>query len=295
MAQRKGAEMIATEIEKLPQYQQTMERLEDAKHKTGSGKDYWLAREINLILGYPQWREFEDVIERAKNACVGAKIAVANHFGPTHKMVEVGSGARRQVDDYFLSRAACYFIAMNGDPAKAEIAAAQAYFAIQTRRMEMADQRAADQQRLDMRDKVTESFKKVSGVAQDAGVVRQGIFHDARYRGLYGMSLRDVKRKKGVGEKENLLDRAGALELSANDFQMLLAAEVITTKGVRGEAAAITINERVGKEVRATMAKEGATLPDSLPIEPPIAEVRKRLAKGDKPQIEPPKAGDSST
>jgi DNA-damage-inducible protein D len=119
-----------TEIEKLPQYQETMEKLEAVKHQTAGGKDYWRAREINLILGYPQWREFEEVIDRAKSACAGAKIPIDNHFGPTHKMVEVGSGAKRQVDDYFLSRAACYFVAMNGDPSKPEIAAAQAYFAI---------------------------------------------------------------------------------------------------------------------------------------------------------------------
>jgi DNA-damage-inducible protein D len=282
--------MNSTEIEKLPQYQETMARLEAVKRQTSSGKDYWLAREINGVLGYPQWREFGDVIERAKNACAAANISASNHFGPTHKMVEVGSGAKREVDDYFLSRAACYFIAMNGEPSKPEIAAAQAYFAIQTRRMELADQRAADEQRLGMRDKVTESFKKISGVAQDAGVVRQGIFHDARYRGLYGMPLRDVKRRKGVSDKENLLDRAGALELSANDFQMLLAAEVITTKGIKGEAAAVVVNERVGKEVRETMRKEGATLPENLAVEPPIAVVRKRLAKDAAPSIEPPKS-----
>lgn len=288
--------MDSQEIEKLPEYQATMDRLEVLKHKTDTGKDYWRAREINGILDYPTWREFEAVIERAKNACEGAGLPVANHFVLTHNMMEVGKGAQRQGDDYFLSRAGCYFIAMNGHPSKAAVAAAQAYFAIQTRRMEIADEKAKanqqlemDRQRLDMREKVTESFKKVAGVAQDAGVVRQGIFHDARYRGLYGMSLRDVKRKKGVGEKENLLDRAGALELSANDFQMLLAAEVIATKGIKGEAAAISVNERVGKEVRATMKKEGATLPESLPIEPPISEVRKRIAMDTTAAVEGPK------
>jgi DNA-damage-inducible protein D len=287
--------MNSQELEKLPEYQATMEKLEVVKHTTSTGKDFWRAREINVILGYPAWREFEAVIERAKTACEGAQLPAANHFVPTHTMMEVGKGAQRQGDDYFLSRAGCYFIAMNGHPSKPEIAAAQAYFAIQTRRMEIADQRAADQQRLDMREKVTESFKKVAGVAQDAGVVRQGIFHDARYRGLYGMPLRDVKRKKGVSEKENVLDRAGALELSANDFQMLLAAEVISTKGIQGEAAATSINERVGRQVRETMKKEGATLPESLPIEPPIAEVRKRLAKDSPAAIEGPKTNEPST
>jgi DNA-damage-inducible protein D len=283
------------EIEKLPEYQSTMDSLEAVKHKTADGKDFWRAREINVILGYPTWREFEGVIERAQTACAVANIPPANHFVLTHNMMEVGRGAQRQGDDFFLSRAGCYFIAMNGLPSKPAIAAAQAYFAIQTRRMEIADKRVADQKRLEMRDKVTASFKKISAVAQDAGVVRQAIFHDARYRGLYGMPLRDVKRKKGVSDKENLLDRAGALELSANDFQMLMAADIIATKGIRGESAATAVNQRVGAEVRTTMLKEGATLPENLPVEPPIAVVRKRLAKDvPAPAIEPPKNGAST-
>lgn len=287
--------MDTAEIEKLPEYQATMQRLEAVKRKTTGGKDYWRAREIHEILGYPTWARFEDVIARAKAACAGASMAVEHHFAQTSIMMEVGKGARRQGNDYFLSRGACYLVAMNGEPSKPEIAAAQVYFAVQTRRMENADQAAADRQRLDMREKVTESFKKISGVAQDAGVVRQGIFHDARYRGLYGMPLRDVKRRKGVNDKENLLDRAGALELSANDFQMLLAADVITTKGIKGEAAAVVVNERVGKEVRETMRKEGATLPEDLPVEPPIAVVRKRLAKDTPRAIEAPKTDGTST
>jgi DNA-damage-inducible protein D len=247
--------MESTEIEKLPEYQATMQRLEAVKRKTDTGKDYWHARDIHDILGYPTWAKFEDVIARAMTACAVAKLPVENHFARTGKMVELGSGGHRELVDHYLSRAGCYFVAMNGDPSKPEIAAAQAYFAIQTRRMEIADEMAAQQQQLDadrkrleMRNKVSASFKKISAVAQDAGVERQGIFHDARYRGLYGMPLRDVKRKKGVGDKENLLDRAGALELSANDFQMLMAADIIATNGIRGEAAATALNERVGKK-----------------------------------------------
>ena len=109
------------------------------------------------------------------------------------------------------------------------------------------------------------------------------------------MPLRDVKRKKGLSEKENILDRAGALELSANDFQMNLAAEVISTKNIRGEAAAIAVNQRIGAEVRETMRKEGAPLPESLPIEPPISEARKRLGKESKATLPPPKSTSSST
>lgn len=190
-------------------------------------------------------------------------------------------------------RVRCH-IAMNGDPTKPAIAAAQAYFLVQTHRMEIEEQRSADQQRLDMRNKVTESFKRIAGVAQDAGVVRQAIFHDARYRGLYGLPMREVKKRKGIKDKENLLDRAGSMELSANDFQMNLAAEVIATKGIKGEPEAIALNQRIGHEVRETMRKEGATLPENLPVEPPISEVRKRLAKVSKAAVEK-KSSDPST
>lgn len=274
---------MSGELTNSPAYQSTMQRLELLKHTTEEGTEYWLAREINTTLGYPHWREFEGLTSRAKDALRNNGIDPSHHFVLTHKLMEGGKGAQREVEDYFLSRSACYLIAMNGEPSKPEIAAAQAYFAIQTRKMEQTEQRNADQQRLDMREKVTESFKRVSGVAQDAGVVKQGLFHDARYRGLYGMPLKDVKRTRGIGDKENVLDRAGALELSANDFQMNLAAEVIKTRGIQGEAAAIAVNLKVGEQVRNTMKKEGSTLPEKLPVEPPISQVRKRIAAETKP------------
>src|SRR5271157_4236976 len=124
----------------------------------------------------------------------------------THKMMEVGKGAQRQGDDYFLSRAACYLIAMNGDPSKPQIAAAQAYFAIKTRQMEILEQKEEehpDVRRVAARERVTQSFRRVSGAAKDAGVQRQGLFHDARYQGLYGgRGTREVKRLKGLDEKD---------------------------------------------------------------------------------------------
>lgn len=269
-----------------PEYQSTMQRLELLQHTTDDGVEFWLAREIHGTLGYPHWREFELLMGRAQESLRNNGIDPSHHFVLTHKVMEGGKGSQHKIDDYFLSRSACYLIAMNGEPSKAEIAAAQAYFAIQTRRMEQAEQRSADQQRLDMREKVTESFKRVSGVAQDAGVVKQGLFHDARYRGLYGMSLKDVKRTRGIGDKENVLDRAGALELSANDFQMNLAAEVIKNRKIRGENAAISVNQQVGEQVRNTMKKEGSALPEKLPIEPPIAQVRKRIAQEARPSLD---------
>ena len=274
---------MSEDLTNSPKYSSTMQQLEGVKRQSTEGEDYWMARDINTILGYPTWREFEDVIERAWKAFEGNGLDPSHQIVPTHKMMEVGKGAHRQGEDFFLSRAACYLIAMNGDPSKSQIAAAQAYFAVQTRRMELEDQAAdhsEDEKRLELRGKVAESFKAISGVAQEAGLPSrmQAVFHDARYHGLYEMSGRDVKRRKGLTDKDNLFDHAGPLELSAHDFQMNLAAEVIRTENIRGEQRVIETNKNVGVRVRKAMRDSGATLPENLPLEEPIKEVRKRVA-----------------
>src|ERR1700730_14152988 len=272
--------MPSGELANTPQFRATMDRLASVKHTAPNGKDLWNAREINAILGYPTWREFEEVIERAKRACSGTGVDPQKHFVPTHKMVEVGSGARREVDDYFLSRAACYLVAMTGDPGKPEVAAAQAYFTVQTRRMELADEKAKQmanyEKRLELREKVSRSVRRVSGVAKDAGVKRHALFHDARYRGLYGgLGGRDIKRRKGLPEKENPFDHFGALELSAHEFQMNLAADVIAKEAIKTEEGAIQRNRGVGEQVRDTIKRSGGTMPENLPLEEPIHDVKK--------------------
>lgn len=271
-----------TDLTVTPAYRSTMERLEALKHVTATGKEYWLAREIYPALGYT-WEGFDGVIKRAMDACNGVGIIPENHFRHTSTMVVLGSSAKRNVANYFLSRAACYLIAINGDPSKPEIAAAQAYFAVQTRRMEIRDQQeqvfSEDQRRIELRSRVKTSFKRVSAAAKKAGVRKQmqPVFHDARYRGLYGAPLQAVRRKKGIPAGENVLDRAGPLELSANDFQMNLAAEVITREGIRGEQQAIDTNETVGARVRKVIEESGSPLPEDLPIEPPINEIETRV------------------
>ena len=275
------------DITVTPAYRSTMERLEALKHLTATEKEYWLAREIYPALGYT-WEGFEGVITRAMDACSGVGILPENHFRHTSTMVVLGSGAKRNVVNYFLSRAACYLIAINGDPSKPEVAAAQAYFAVQTRRMEIRDQQeqalSEDQRRLELRHRVKTSFNRVTAAAKEAGVRSrmQPAFHDARYRGLYGAPLRDVQQKKGLTDAENILDRAGPLELSANDFQMNLAAEVIAREGIRGEQRAIDINETVGARVRKVIEESGSPLPEDLPLEPPIKEIETRLKAGNK-------------
>jgi DNA-damage-inducible protein D len=272
------------ELANTPAYRQTMQRLEALKHTSSEGSEYWLAREIHQILGYPVWDKFEPVLGRARDALMGNSIDPSHHIAQTSKMMGLGGGAMREGVDYFLSRAACSLIALNGDPSKPEIAAAQAYFVVQTRRMEIEEQRARDEKRLEMREKVAKSHRVVSGVAQDAGVNSrmQGVFHDARYQGLYGMSSAQVKRKKGINEKEQLYDRAGAMELSMHDFQMNLAAEALKNEGVRGEQRAIRRNKEIAEEVRRVVIKETSKMPEALPVEEPIKDVRKRLKQQQK-------------
>ena len=182
-------------ISEVPAYRDTMKKLEEAKRTSPKGVEYWMARDIHPILGYPVWDKFEPVIGRANEAYKNNGIDPSHHIAHASKMMGLGGGAIRAGTDYFLDRSACYLIAMNGDPTKPEIAAAQAYFAIQTRRMEIDDALSDDEKRLELRGKVSKSHQRVSGAAKDAGVRNQmqGIFHDARYLGLYGMSLKEVR------------------------------------------------------------------------------------------------------
>lgn len=273
------------DLSAAPAYRATMEKLKEMMHVSARGTDYWRAREIYETLGYAQWRNFETALQRAQEACEGVGVDPANHFVATSKMVELGSGAARHVPDFFLTRTACYLIAMNGEPSKPEIAAAQAYFTVQTRRMELRDQEdtqlAHDERRLELRERVTESAKLVSSVAAAAGVrsSSQGLFHDRRYRGLYKAPLKEVKRKKGIGEKENLMDRAGPMELSANDFQMNLAAAVIDREKIKSEQQAIQRNYEVAARVRRVIEESGSMLPEDLPVEPPIREIEQRVKR----------------
>jgi DNA-damage-inducible protein D len=270
---------MAESLSNHPSYAHTISQLEAVKRRAKSGMDYWLARDINELLGYPTWREFKAVIERAKNAMAANGVDPSHQIVVTHKLMEVAGGARLQGEDFFLSRPACRLIAMNGDPRKPEIAGAQAYFVVQAHRMEQVEALSDDEKRLELRERVKTAFRTVSGVAKDAGVTssKQAFFHDARYQGLYGMSRRDVLAKKGMKSDDNPFDYAGPLELSANEFQMNMAADVIKKENVKGEYNLISRNRNIAQHVRNTMKSSGATLPENLPKEEPIREVAKRV------------------
>ena len=241
--------------------------------------EYWSARDLQPLLGYSQWRRFEQAIERAMASCETSGNNPQNHFAGAGKMVDLGSGSQRPVDDYHLSRFACYLIAQNGDPRKPEIARAQQYFAVQTRRQELSDQAAADVERLELRKQTAEEFKALSGAAQDAGVQSKmfGVFHDAGYKGLYGGLGRDaIKQRKTIPDKDNLLDRMNATELAANQFRMTQTRDKLA-RGVNSQTQAIQTHEQVGKEVRDAIKRIGGTLPENIPPAEHIKEVEKRI------------------
>jgi len=253
---------------------------EDLKQVNEHGAEYWSARTLQPMLGYSQWRRFEQAIERAITSCKESGNPPEHHFAGAGKPIAGGKGAIQIVDDYQLSRFACYLIAQNGDPRKSEIAKAQQYFAVQTRRQELSDQMAADKERLELRKQTSEEFKALSGAAQDAGVQSKmfGVFHDAGYKGLYGgLGRETIKQRKSIPEKDNLLDRMNATELAANQFRMTQTRDKLARDGIRGQSQAIETHENVGKEVRDAIKRIGGTLPEHIPPAEHIKAVEKRI------------------
>lgn len=261
--------------------------------------EFWSARDLQNLLGYSQWRRFETAIERAIASCLTSGNVPDHHFAGAGKPITGGKGAVQVVADYRLSRFACYLIAQNGDPRKPEIAEAQKYFAIQTRRQELADARSgalvADVERLELRKQASEEFKALSGAARQAGVENRmfGVFHDAGYKGLYGGRGRDaIKREKGIPERENLMDRMNATELAANQFRMTQTRDKLARDRVRHQAQAVVTHETVGREVRDAIKRIGGTLPEQIPADEHIKQVERRVkAAPPKLAIEGPYAG----
>lgn len=253
---------------------------EALKRRNHHGAEYWSARELQPLLGYSQWRRFEDAIARAMTSCEQSGNEPGHHFAGAGKMVALGSGSAREVPDYHLSRFACYLIAQNGDPRKPAIAQAQKYFAIQTRRQELSDAHAADLERLELRRQAGEEFKALSGAARQSGVQDRmfGVFHDAGYKGMYGGRGRDaIKVRKGIAPKDNLMDRMDATELAANQFRMTQTRDKLARENVRTQRHAIATHEAVGREVRAAIRKIGGTPPEDIPPAEPIQRVEKRV------------------
>lgn len=251
---------------------------ESIKKIDENGIEYWEGRELMPMLLYPNWAKSEELIKRAKIACVNSGQDVDDHFHQSVKMVSIGSNTIRKVKDYQLDRYACYLIVQNGDPKKPVIALAQTYFAIQTRKQEVFEQLSDKEKRLFIRDEVTEHNKKLFSTAKQAGVTKFGLFNDAGYRGLYGNSLSDVEKRKGI-KKGELLDRAGNTELAANLFRITQTDEKIKKDRIKGDRVATQTHFMVGGKVRQTIKDIGGTLPEDLPPEQHIREIKGQTKK----------------
>lgn len=257
-------------MDKLEKYgEQTFERI---KHIGESGTEYWLARELQSVLGYTQWRNFSEAIDRAKMACENSGSRAEDHFADVSKMVPIGSNAAREVDDVMLSRYACYLIVMNGDPRKEIIAAGQSYFAVKTRQQELHeryDQLSEDQKRLAIRNEMIAHNKSLAEAAQMAGVDNArdyAIFQNRGYQGLYGgLGAKEIHERKGLKKSQKILDHMGSTELAANLFRATQTDEKLRREKIQGKEAANDTHYAVGKKVRQTIQELGGTMPEDLP------------------------------
>ena len=227
---------------------------------------------LSPFSGYNKWQRFEDAIQRAMIACEQTGNVVEDHFTASGKSSPMPHGGKREVKDYFLSRFSCYLIAQNGDPRKPEIAAAQVYFAVSTRAFEMHQLRKEQEERLEMRLKVSESYKQLAKAAQGAGVQseRFGIFVDAGYLGLHRHSLEELKERKGIPEDEEYLDRIGRQELSAIDFKNTQTEGKLISEQVAVEDEAVQTHYFVGDQVRKAIEAIKGPMPEDLPTAPSI-------------------------
>ncbi|RKF38657.1 DNA damage-inducible protein D [Paraburkholderia fungorum] len=247
---------------------------ESIRQVNDDDSEFWFARDLAPLLEYQDWRNFLQVIEKAKTACERSGHPAQDHFGEVTKMVPLGSGATRGITDYTLSRYACYLIVQNGDPSKSVIANGQTYFALQTRRQELSDDKAfagmpEDQRRLMLRGELVHHNKALSAAARDAGVetgIDYAVFQDHGYKGLYGgMGARDIHTHKGLKKSQKILDHMGSTELAANLFRATQTEEKLRRDGTSGKQKANQTHFEVGSKVRQTIRELGGTMPESLP------------------------------
>ncbi|MFM7670688.1 MAG: DNA damage-inducible protein D [Betaproteobacteria bacterium] len=268
---------------------------ESIRQIDANGNEYWSARDLAPLLEYQDWRNFVQVVDKARIACKQSGRAARDHFGDVTKMVPIGSGAVRSVPDLHLSRYACYLIVQNGDPNKSVIANGQTYFAIQTRRQELAtDEKFAQlseaEKRLAIRNELATHNKHLAAAARQAGVATSfnyAIFQDHGYKGLYGgFGSKDIHARKGLGKSQKILDHMGSTELAANLFRATQTEEKLRHHQIKGKIKANQAHFEVGRKVRQTIAELGGIMPEDLPIPKQsiqqLASAQKKLNSKDK-------------
>lgn len=263
---------------------------EAAAYVDDEGVEYWTARDLQKLLGYSDYRNFLNIVNKAKEACTNSGNNIEHHFVDVTDMIEVGKGATREVDNIKLTRYASYLIAQNGDARKEQIAFAQTYFAIQTRKQEIQDDDTAqytplseDQKRVLLRNEIKEHNKNLASAAKQAGVIEPmdfAIFQTFGYKGLYGgLDKAGIQRKKDLVSKQNILDHMGSTELAANLFRATQTEEKLRRDKVVGKHNANNVHYEVGQKVRQAIIDIGGTMPENLPQAEDIVKVGRRLQK----------------
>lgn len=260
---------------------------ESIKHINEYGQEYWLARELAKVLQYADWRNFENAIFKAMEACKNSGASIDDHFGNVTTFTKMNSGITRKISDYALSRYASYLIVMNGDPNKKIIAIGQTYFAVKTRQQELIDnydELTEDQKRLAIRQEMKRHNTALADAAHNAGVIEPldyAIFQNYGYKGLYGgLSAQDIKRRKGLKKSQDILDHMGSTELAANLFRATQTEEKLRRDNVKGKENANRTHFEVGAKVRQTIKELGGTMPENLPTpEKSIAQIEREQKK----------------
>ncbi len=269
----------------IKNYNETI--FENIKHINEYGQEYWKARELQKVLGYTEWRNFNVSIEKAKQSCKSSNNNVLNHFVDVNKMIEIGKGGFRKVLDYNLSRYACYLIVMNADPKKEIIALGQTYFAIKTRQQELIEnynELSENEKRLSIRNELKKHNKSLAEAAQMAGVnkgVEYAIFQNHGYQGLYGgETAQDIKNRKGLKKSQHILDHMGSTELAANLFRATQTDEKLRREKISNKNEANKAHYEVGAKVRQTIKELGGTMPENLPTpKTSVKQIEKEEAK----------------
>lgn len=274
---------------KIELIQNLTDTFEAHAQQTEGGVEYWLARDLQHLLGYGEWRNFNTAISRAKTACEVSGHPAADHFVGVNKMVDLGSGSQRQIDDVMLTRYACYLIAQNGDPRKQEIAFAQTYFAIQTRRAELIEQRLLEAERVNARKKLSTTEKELSAVIfeQTGGNDSFALIRSKGDHALFGKATQAMKAQWKVPDNRPLADFAPTIILKAKDFAAEITIFNAREHGLRTESAISQEHVTNNQAVRKTLLERGIR-PESLPPAEDVKKVERRLVSADKKSLKNP-------
>ncbi len=243
---------------------------EKIKHVDEEGREFWYARELQIVLDYKEWRKFENVIKKAKQACENSGVSTFEHFVGADKLSKRANNAVAEMKDYKLSRYACYLIVQNGDSRKKVIATAQTYFAVQTRKQEITEKEYSmlteDEKRFYQRNLTRKGNYSLNKAAKKAGVKNFDKFHNCGYKGLYnGETADDIARRKGLRYREDILDNMGSEELAANLFRITQTEARLKRDKVDTENKANQTHYEVGAKIRKTIKELGGTMPEDLP------------------------------